>query len=50
LHVAAENGDAKIVQVLLEQGMDVNIKNAFSRTPLHLAALKGNLDAQLLKK
>ena len=37
LHWAAENGLLEIARLLLEQGSDVNARDAFANTPLHLA-------------
>jgi ankyrin repeat protein len=38
LHWAAENGLTEIARQLLDQGSDVNARDNFSNTPLHLAA------------
>lgn len=47
LHWAAiTNQDARVLQELLQQGMDINsAKNAFKLTPLYIAARDGNLRA-----
>jgi ankyrin repeat protein len=37
LHWAAENGLTDIARLLLDQGADVNARDNFSNTPLHLA-------------
>lgn len=37
LHYAAERGNTKIVQLLVENGADINAKNDFGNTPLLLA-------------
>ncbi len=37
LHWAAENGLTEIARLLLDQGSDVNARDNFSNTPLHLA-------------
>ena len=37
LHWAAENGLTQIARQLLDQGSDVNARDNFSNTPLHLA-------------
>jgi ankyrin repeat protein len=44
LHAAAEEGNIDIVRSLLEQGMDINGRNAKHQTPLDRAAHKGNVD------
>jgi ankyrin repeat protein len=38
LHIAAFNGDAEMVQKLIEYGADVNAKDTKQKTPLHLAS------------
>ena len=37
LHVACGNGDAKIAQLLVTAGADVNLKDVCGRTPLEVA-------------
>jgi ankyrin repeat protein len=37
LHWAAENGLTEVARLLLDQGSDVNARDNFSNTPLHLA-------------
>jgi ankyrin repeat protein len=44
LHKAAEEGKAETVRSLLDQGEDVNSKNAGNKTALDLATSKGHLD------
>lgn len=39
LHLAAEDGDAQCVKLLLQGGANVNAVNQKNQTPLHLAAL-----------
>lgn len=41
LHLAAENGNTKVVSFLLKKGAIVDEKNKFFWTPLHLAAKNG---------
>jgi ankyrin repeat protein len=50
LHLAAIHGWARVVAVLLQQPRtDVNVQAADLRTPLHDAAVQGNLEiTQLL--
>ena len=43
LHVAASNGHAEVVALLLENGADPNAKNRIDVTPLHMAAMDGHL-------
>ena len=45
LHIAASEGHYKVCAVLLdpENGTDLNARTQLSRTPLHIAALKGHL-------
>ena len=40
IHTAAINGDLAGVQAELDKGVDVNVKDRFGFTPLHLAATK----------
>jgi cytohesin len=44
LHIAAERGRLDLVQVLIERGADVNIRDSQGRTPLHAAAIGGNAE------
>ena len=44
LHHACEEGNLKIVEILLKANCDPNIKNNINQTPLHLSAKKGYFD------
>ena len=44
LHAAAEEGKIDRVKSLLEQGADINARNASNETPLEKAAAEGNVD------
>ena len=44
LHIAARNGNLKIIEVLLKCGDDPNVKNRAGQTPLTLAAQFGHHD------
>ena len=44
LHCAAENGVNEIVQILLENGANLNCQDKYGCTPLVLAALNGKTD------
>ena len=44
LHEAAEKGDLEAVRVLVQAGMDLQVKNRFETTPLHLAAEQAHLN------
>jgi hypothetical protein len=45
-HLAAEHGDTKILRTLRSvPGIDIHIKNADGRTPLHIAALNNRVGA-----
>ncbi|KAL7807573.1 ankyrin repeat-containing domain protein [Trichoderma aethiopicum] len=52
LMAAADSGSEKSVRVLLEGGCDVNIRDDYGRTALHLATIKGRMGVgrQLLEK
>ena len=41
LHLAAENGHAKMIELLLANGADIRIEDSQSRNPLERAILKG---------
>ncbi|XP_072984239.1 E3 ubiquitin-protein ligase KEG [Typha latifolia] len=41
LHTAAMINDAKLVKIILEAGVDVDIRNAQNTTPLHVALNRG---------
>jgi ankyrin repeat protein len=45
LHIAAERGWHEVVELLLENGADINAKDSYNRTPLHLAAIFNRVDA-----
>ena len=42
LHVAAFHGNAEAVVALMDQGVPAASKNNESKTPMHLAAVKGH--------
>jgi hypothetical protein len=44
LHYACEEGNLKIVEILIKMNVDVNFKTKGKKTPLHLAADKGYFD------
>ena len=44
LHYACDEGNLKIVEVLIEAKYDPNIKNNYKQTPLHLSAKRGYFD------
>ncbi len=45
LHFAAGHGNLEILQILLQEGAEINFKDINGRSPLHLAASSGNMDA-----
>ena len=44
LHIATKYGYTEFVKLLLEKGLNVNMKDQHRRTPLHLAAAAGNTE------
>ena len=48
LHYACDEGNLKIVEILLEVKCDPNIKNIHKQTPLHLSAKRGYFDISKL--
>jgi hypothetical protein len=44
LHSASEGGSARIVEVLLDEGLDVNALDRYGRAPLHYAAEYGHVE------
>ena len=44
LHLAAGFSSASIVKVILEAGLDINIRDDAGRTPLHCALRHNNVD------
>ena len=45
LHFGATSGDIHLIEMLAEQGLDVNISDNEGRTPLHAAAACGKLES-----
>lgn len=43
LHAAVTTGNIDIVNLLIEKGLDPNIKTPFNQTPLHFAAERGHI-------
>lgn len=46
LHIAALRGDSRALRILLEAGMDVNLRGDMGATPLHMAFLSSQSEAQ----
>ena len=44
LHFACDEGNLKIVEIILGAGCDTNIKNIYKQTPLHISAKRGYFD------
>ena len=43
LHVACKNNNLPLVEYLLQNGFDINVRNSDNRTPLHVACNEGHL-------
>lgn len=41
--MAAEAGNEKVAEILLENGADVDARNHLGNTPLYIAAINGKL-------
>jgi len=41
LHAAAASGNVECVRILIEAGGDIEAKNVYGNTPLHIACLNG---------
>jgi uncharacterized protein len=48
LHIAAFRGDTRAISLLLDLGLDVNMKGDMGYTPLHYAKKKGHKEAYRL--
>lgn len=48
LHLAAANGHATCVRLLLEKGANLTSRNAVGETPLHVSAFNGHFHCMLL--
>jgi hypothetical protein len=44
LHYACDEGNLKIVEILIKMNIDINVKTVNKKTPLHLACEKGYFD------
>ena len=44
MHYACDEGNFKIVEILLKTNCDINIKNNEKKTPLHLSSKRGYFD------
>ena len=44
LHYACDEGNLKIVEILLKANCDTNIKNNYKQTPLHISTKRGYFD------
>lgn len=48
LHAAANSGNAKLIELLLAYGPEIDARDVDGRTPLHIAVSRGHLAATLL--
>jgi ankyrin repeat protein len=44
LHHSASSGNIELTRYLIEQGLDVNLKDSSGKTPLHYAVISGNTE------
>ena len=44
LHMVCKNGNVSLLQLLIDKGVDINVKNNRNQTPLHLATIQNHVD------
>ena len=44
LHLATKNGQVSLIKTLLKARVDINALNVEGLSPLHLAAIEGNIE------
>ena len=44
IHTAAQNGYTRIIELLLQSGCDINLKDSTGSTPLHVSAAEGHAE------
>lgn len=44
IHTAAQNGYTRIIELLLQSGCDINLKDGTGNTPLHVSAAEGHTE------
>ena len=49
LHVAAEQGNMKVVRMLVEHGVDATARSCDGWTPLHAASSCGSMDSEVAR-
>jgi len=45
LHIVAESGNLELIKLLIQQNIDINVRDSQGSTPLHLACANGHLKA-----
>ena len=44
IHISARKGRVKAVELLLNSGTDIEVKNRYGSTPMYIASARGHID------